>query len=248
MNIRSILAAGLAAFCIAGAAAPSRAALVSVDDARFGPGGVTRDSETGLEWLDLLSTTGLWPERVLFHLRPGGRLDGWRYATLAEVGELFRHAGIPDLTIGVEPVRWTEANHLPVLALIELVDVLYPYGCFTNDCPVSEGITGTSPVPGEPAPDPVEGPPGTGKQYYLTATLAACGGCGSFDEIHNLGSAVLGGGLYAQDAAGWPGSWLVRDAAATEIAEPGALLLFGGGLLALAGLASRRRAAGRAVP
>jgi hypothetical protein len=240
MNIQSFLAASAAAFCIASATAPVQAALVPIENGR-----VTRDTETGLEWLDLWTTSSLWPERMLFHLRPGGLFEGWRYATLDEVAQLFRTAGIPDITYGTEPVRWTKANYEPVLALIDLVSVVYPYGCFTRDCPHSEGITGTSPAPGESPPNPVSGPPGNDEPYHLTALLSACGACGSFDEVHNLAAAVVGGASYAQDASGWPGHWLVRATAAAEIAEPGALLLLGAGLLGLAGLGAGRRKANR---
>ena len=53
---------------------------------------VTRDSATGLDWLDLTTTTGLsWND---IHAGRGGWIaDGWRHATTAEVCELLIHAG-----------------------------------------------------------------------------------------------------------------------------------------------------------
>ena len=38
--------------------APALARLISIDDLLFGPGSITRDTETGLDWLDLPITQG----------------------------------------------------------------------------------------------------------------------------------------------------------------------------------------------
>lgn len=234
MHLRSLVVAFAAAFGVAaGTVVPAHAELV-----RTGTPFHPLDTETGLEW-------NLWgwelsPQRMQHHLSPEGLMYGWRYATLDEVAELFRHAGIPDITYGTEPQLWTKANYEPVLRLLDLVGVQYPYGCYTRDCPHSEGISGTTVPPGETPPRPIEGPPGTDKQYSLAAFISACGACWT-DEFVGQAAAVVGGTSYAQDAAGWAGHWLVREHAPADIAEPGTLLLLGGGMLGLAGALSRAR-------
>lgn len=72
----------------------ARAALLSVDSG-FGNGTVTRDTATGLDWLDWTSTTGISFNQMIPMLLAGGAFEGWRYATEAEVDTLyFSSAGI----------------------------------------------------------------------------------------------------------------------------------------------------------
>jgi len=74
---------------------PSQASLVSVDDAVFGAGSVTRDTATNLEWLDVSKTASTNRNYVLAQLGAGGAFAGWHYATGAEVIGLLTAAGIP---------------------------------------------------------------------------------------------------------------------------------------------------------
>src|SRR5262245_29957593 len=76
-------------------ALPAQAELLEVDLLAPGDKLITRDTETGLDWLDLGGvTTNLSYDAV--HGGAGGWLaSGWRYATEAEVCALFvAHAGV----------------------------------------------------------------------------------------------------------------------------------------------------------
>lgn len=56
-------------------------------------GVVTRDSNTGLDWLDVTETRGLSYSQVSAQMEVGGAYDGWRYATLAELDQLIINFG-----------------------------------------------------------------------------------------------------------------------------------------------------------
>ena len=60
----------------------AHAAVVSVDWKTAGDGLITRDTVTGLEWLDLTETNGMTFDEVSVLLN--GPLVGWRYASTAE--------------------------------------------------------------------------------------------------------------------------------------------------------------------
>lgn len=54
-------------------------------------GDYTRDTETGLDWLDLTITRGQSTGYVRSQLGVGGIYEGWQYATSADVALLFAH-------------------------------------------------------------------------------------------------------------------------------------------------------------
>src|SRR5688572_7151684 len=69
------------------------ATLIS-ESSPFGADTVTFDSETGLRWLDLTESAGLSHTEITLELAPGGAFEGYRFATAAELTELFANAGI----------------------------------------------------------------------------------------------------------------------------------------------------------
>jgi hypothetical protein len=84
------------ALAVALLALPVQAEILEIDLLAPGDGLVTRDTETGLDWLDLGGvTTNLSYDAI--QAGAGGWLAaGWRYATEAEVCQLFvAHAGVP---------------------------------------------------------------------------------------------------------------------------------------------------------
>jgi hypothetical protein len=99
------------------AAGPSRAALIEADWLAAGDGLLTVDPDTGLQWLDWTASTNLSVDQVMAQLGSGGTFDGFRYATEAEVTQLYVDAGIPDAP-GI-----TAANLIPVQELLALVGV-----------------------------------------------------------------------------------------------------------------------------
>lgn len=76
------------------AAAPVNAALINVDWQSAGDGLLVRDTDTGLEWLKLTKTVGRSYTQVAGQFAAGGEFAGLRYASNAEVVDLFDEFGI----------------------------------------------------------------------------------------------------------------------------------------------------------
>ena len=83
--------------------ANSTAALISIDDPMFGVGSLTRDTETGIDWLDptfttdnpgVVNATGRLTADILANLGVGGDFEGFRLATAVEFAEFLTNAGI----------------------------------------------------------------------------------------------------------------------------------------------------------
>jgi len=70
----------------------ANAALLSIDSS-FGADSVTRDTATGLDWLDVTQTRGLSYDQVNAQMVSGGLYEGWRYATVAELDQLIVNFG-----------------------------------------------------------------------------------------------------------------------------------------------------------
>lgn len=80
---------------------PGEAALIELDSS-FGAKSITRDTDTGLEWLDLTYGAGFINE-VDVRLAPGGDLFGWRRATTDEIVAFWNNAGITLIGTGDSP-------------------------------------------------------------------------------------------------------------------------------------------------
>ena len=104
------------------AAGTVHADLVS-EDSEFGAGTITRDTDTGLGWLDWSLTAGRSFDDVAAQLGEGGEFEGFRYATAAEVETLWLNGGIVDITFE-GPIDFgtdfTAANFAPADNLIFL--------------------------------------------------------------------------------------------------------------------------------
>jgi uncharacterized repeat protein (TIGR01451 family) len=72
-----------------------RAALVNTDWQTAGDNLITRDTTSGLDWLDLTQTANRSYNDVSSQLGTGGQFAGFRYATQAEVTALFSQFGLP---------------------------------------------------------------------------------------------------------------------------------------------------------
>lgn len=93
-------------------------ALQSVDSS-FGNGTITRDTETGLDWLDWTVTTKISFNSMVPKLLAGGTFAGWRYATEAEVATLyFSSAGINE----IDPIEDRAADILALQAFLGQTD------------------------------------------------------------------------------------------------------------------------------
>jgi len=69
------------------------AAVVSLDDPRFGPGAITLDTDTRLEWLDVSVTEGMSLDAVVAQLGIGGAFEGFSVARTSDFRTLIGHAG-----------------------------------------------------------------------------------------------------------------------------------------------------------
>jgi hypothetical protein len=72
----------------------AHASLIEID--LFGAGDklITRDTITGLDWLDLTQTIGYSYDDMLVELGVGGMFEGFRYATTVDVDGLQQAAGL----------------------------------------------------------------------------------------------------------------------------------------------------------
>lgn len=95
--------------CISGSA---NAALVSVDWKSPGDNLVTRDTGTGLEWLDVTQTADLTFNFVSSELGGGGIYEGWSFATGAQVRDLYSSAGATGPYTGFNPGHFDAVTSL----------------------------------------------------------------------------------------------------------------------------------------
>jgi len=91
---------------------------------------LTHDLATGLKWLDLTETNNLSRDVVVSQLVSGGALDEFRYATSAEVVQLWANfnidlrAGQPTYTNGLDPNVQS--------AVSMLGNIFCEYDCISN--------------------------------------------------------------------------------------------------------------------
>lgn len=77
-------------------------------------GQITRDTNTGMDWLDLTKTNGRSYNDVASKLGAGQELSGWRYATLEEVRQLWITFGVTEATdqdIAIADTQQLNAYH-----------------------------------------------------------------------------------------------------------------------------------------
>lgn len=194
---------------------PAQATLLEFDSS-FGSKTITRDTDTGLDWLDLPVSIGTIAE-VDARLAPGGDLYGWRRATTTEVLTFWQNAGVVPTGEGDEfSGTYEPAEVAAIVALIELVG-------YTDTAPLDEfswGYTAESPAPGE----------------WYAAWLwrrwdhDCCG--------YTRGAATIWTRVSPNPTSQQYGSWLVRDY--YSVPEPAAFLLIGLGAVGT-GLSRRRK-------
>lgn len=193
-------------------ALPAKAAFVALSDPTFGPGSITQDTATGLEWLDISFTVGLSYNDVAVEFGPGGDFEGFAHATLAQVDALFLNAGftITDGTLRNEDIP--AANHF----IAFLGESASAAGVGTN----SGGVTSTIASNGNPR-----------VAYVLLSILD--------DAATAYGAGAAPATFGFDQAGGGTGQWLVRPAA-TLVPLPAAFGLLGGALTLLSLAAPRR--------
>ena len=92
------------------------AVLMPANDVVFGVASITRDTDTGLEWLDVPLSQARTYLDVAGQFGPGGDFVGFRHATGDELVQLFTNAGIPNINSAA-----SAANVVAATALLDLV-------------------------------------------------------------------------------------------------------------------------------
>lgn len=204
-RVRVALIGFLLAFAVA--AAPAQAKLVNADWRVAGDKLLTRDTETGLEWLNVRETYRRSKAEVAQLFGIDQEFEGFRFARFGEYRVLLKNAGIPLSFEQADPTRNFFAGEMadaaPVLSLMDLMG--YAAFLFRNGAPDDEhrrlhGILedGFSPILETFQPiDPVTGQKIGGLHARLSAVAL---------EDHRVGSDV--------------GMFLVREAIVSALPKP----------------------------
>jgi len=191
------------------------AVLISIDWKTVDDNFITQDSDSGLEWLNLLTTSGRSYSDISTKFGGGEEFEGWRYASQTEVQELTRNWGIPTYNriVGGDPYDIPSfANYLGNTFGLE-------GGCACQGVP-SIGVHGIASLDSD-----------------LTVLYARYRTDDNWTETSLRGFLNLSESYMSYDV----GSWLVRDSVSV-VPLPASVWLFGSGLLGLAGLARRKKA------
>jgi len=109
-----VLASGLAYLNSA-----ASAAIMSVDDTEFGTGALTRDTDQGLDFLDVRFSTNRSYDAVSAQFGAGGDFEGFRYATIQEVVNLINNWGFsPTITSFNQTIGNTGSDQLSDLVAL----------------------------------------------------------------------------------------------------------------------------------
>ncbi len=73
----------------------ANASLIEIDLYSYGDKLITRDTDTGLDWLDLTSTLNISYDDMQTKISSGGEFEDFRYATTADIDRLQQSAGLP---------------------------------------------------------------------------------------------------------------------------------------------------------
>jgi len=199
------------------------AALTGVDLLSSGDQLLTRDTSTGLDWLDLTATINVAPEDIL-NGSGGWRGMGFRYATISEVSQLFLDTApgtfinnvYPNALYTVTPINLAGAQNL--LNLMGTVYVQQPGNDYNI---VGNGLVGVN-APGQ-------------DWIYGASYGTNISGTGGFFFVPD--------GQFSIDTSSpYLGSYLVRSSGAVSpVSEPETYALMLAGLGVVGGMTRRRK-------
>lgn len=124
------------------------AALMSINDTTFGANSFTRDTATGLEWLDINFSDGMTFQAVSAQLGAGGKFAGLRHATAAELDQFMKDAGInPQAQVALynySPVQNFESLVGGPTGSLSVSGGFVSLGSFTLTHGITSDVTGTT--------------------------------------------------------------------------------------------------------
>jgi hypothetical protein len=122
-----------------GTSPKASAGVIARDFATPGDGLLTYDTVNRREWLDLPETAGAPLAEVMSQMAPGGRLEGFKFAKLADVSDLAASAGVGWTTWTITFDSQPQAPQL-----VELLGAVVTYsGGVSPDIDIALGLIAT---------------------------------------------------------------------------------------------------------
>jgi len=205
---------------------------------------ITRDTGTGLDWLDVTETRGISYNQVIAQMGAGAAYEGWRYATASELDLLITNFGytrrsscnygVTHCDFNLSGDRIVIENFIKTLgdtrdALLDEINHDFDTNAF--------GAAGVQGLLNEYLPRPTD---------LTFTTVAAIEDFEYVDRITGLPTSdsydrvkVHDFGISRTYGQGQIGSFLVMT---SPVPVPAAVWLFGSGLIVLVGFSKRKRA------
>lgn len=209
------------------------AGLVPVDWKTPGDNLLVQDTSSGIEWLKLTETNGLNYNDVSAQLGAGGTYEGLRYATSAEVVNLYAanffidlSEGATDTITGPFDSRIQDVANALGNIVNQLNLQIYPFGVLGFTADVFTGIQKPTQPPKPPAPQPAHERLGA---YYYSPNMDLTTG----DNVYNTANEYYNWDVNSNVA--W-GHYLV-----SAVPLPSAVWLFGSGVIGLFGVTMRKQ-------
>jgi len=235
MVFKTIISACLISFSV-----NASADIISVDWETPGDGLITRDTNSGLEWLDLTVTVGRSANDIRSQILAGGEFEGWRFANAFNVETFFNAFG----GFSIDPAAGTSAydgwSTINNGLFLNIATMWGDLRCYQIGCAEGEGQSHFLIEEGGLVVDNGNGP------VYSTG----------WNVAGVIGDIVTDSRSSIQDLVDidwlnpWPdydetnptvGSALIRNISPVPL--PATIWLFGSGLLGLIGMSRRKQAA-----